>query len=90
MVDAPRNPDANGDVRAVLKREATIGTRPTTPRWVRVLWTITLAVVVLFVIGLLTKGPHVPGGQGLSGETGGRPSAARISAGHNPSPWGLG
>lgn len=39
-------------------------TRTATPHWVRVSWTITAVVVVVFLITLVAKGPHRPGGRG--------------------------
>jgi hypothetical protein len=47
MADPPRTPDSNGDSG--------------TPRWVKVFGIIALVVVLLFVVLLLTRGPHGPG-----------------------------
>ena len=44
---------------------------PGTPRWAKVSWIIAAVVILLFVIVLLTRGPHGPGrhGDGGGGQT---------------------
>lgn len=96
MADPPRDPGYIVDV--VPDRESstsapTSSARPRTPRWVTVSWSITLAVVVLFVIVLVIQGPHRPGMSGVHG-LGGQPPATSAVApgggGHDPSGRGLG
>lgn len=71
MADPPLDPDSNEDT--------------STPRWVKVFGIIALVVVLLFVILLLTRGPHGPGrhtdGDGSHAP---RPGVT----GHTPSPGG--
>lgn len=95
MTDPPRHPDPSHNVGVVPDRESTTSARPETPRWVKVSWSITLAVVVLFVIALVTKGPHRPGSHESFHGMGGRPpaivpTAHTSSAGYGLSERGLG
>ncbi|MDQ3533576.1 MAG: hypothetical protein M3456_14655 [Actinomycetota bacterium] len=81
MADPPPYPDSNGDTGDDTgvgpDRESTTGT----PRWVKVFGIIALVVVLLFVIVLFTRGPHLgPGDHTPSGSLGG----------HDPSKWGHG
>jgi hypothetical protein len=58
MADPPIEPDADAD-NVVPGRQST----KSTPRWVKVFWSIALVVVLLFVLMMLTGGPgrHGPG-----------------------------
>jgi len=74
MADPPPYPGAGDDTGVGPGRESTTGT----PRWVKVSGIIALALVVLFVIVMLTGGGHGPGRHTLSdGGPGGqaRPSS---------------
>ncbi|MGH2435855.1 MAG: hypothetical protein ACRDFA_02550 [bacterium] len=62
---------------------------PGTPRWVKVFGIIFIVLVLLFVILLLTRGPHRPGRHTSSGDAGGHTSPSSVTeagglGGHMP------
>jgi hypothetical protein len=61
MTDLPPNSDRSQD----------IGTRPGTPRWVKVFGIIVIVLVLLFVISLLAGVRHGPDMHTPSGDAGG-------------------
>ncbi len=63
MVGIPPSPDPADDRRAPSPT-------PKTPRWVKVFGTIAFAVLVAFVILLMTGGNHGPGRHLPPGSTG--------------------
>lgn len=68
MADTPPYPDSGNDTGVGSDHETTVGT----PRWVKVFGVIALAVVLLFVILLVTgRGGHGPSRHTLSGGVGG-------------------
>jgi hypothetical protein len=76
MADPPRYPDAGGNAGSGHDPESTTGT----PRWVKVSGIIALALVLLFVIVMLTGGGHGPGRHTLSdGGPGGQTSPSSVT-----------
>lgn len=67
MVDPPSEPQAGDQIDV---NQAADGP-PATPRWAKLFWIIAAVVILLFLIALVTSGPHGPGrhGDGSGGET---------------------
>ncbi len=88
MADPPPGPDTGDDTGVVPNGESTTGP----PRWVKVFGLVALAVILLFVILLLTKGPggHGPSRHTSSSDPGGGTPLSSIAVADPARSGGLG
>jgi len=74
MADPPPYPDTGDDTGSGPDR----GSTSSTPRWVKVFGVIALALVLLFVV-LMLSGGHGPGRHTLSGDAGGHTPPSSVT-----------
>ena len=82
MADSPPRPDPDRDTADALRQAPGAGTRPGTPRWVKLFGVIALLLLVLAVVMLVAGGGnHGPGRHSGAGGNGQATAPAMGAAG---------